>query len=71
MSNHPGTVKFCSHCGSTDVVKDAFAEWCTDTQQWTLAIISDENDYCLSCETSTVIRERSLVAQDSNISRSP
>lgn len=46
----------CRRCGSTQVLRDAWAEWDVDTQQWTLSAVFDhavcESDACDGGETS-------------------
>ena len=39
----------CSHCGSTDVVIDAWANWNDETQEWELFDTFDEA-FCRACE---------------------
>lgn len=52
--------KRCKHCGSTDVVKDAFVEWSEDDQVYVLATIHDD-EFCRECEESgDVIEEYEL-----------
>lgn len=46
--------KVCRHCGSSDVRKDAWAEWDEDKQEWVLADVFD-NDYCMNCDGETTI----------------
>lgn len=42
----------CRYCGSDDVVRDACAEWCPETQQWVLRSVYDNAD-CNSCNSET------------------
>lgn len=44
----------CSNCGSTDVVRDAWAGWDPAQQTWVLSSVFDES-YCNDCEASTSI----------------
>ena len=39
----------CSQCGSTRIVKDAWAGWNADTQDWELSSVFDFS-FCLDCE---------------------
>lgn len=39
----------CKKCGSTNLLKDACAEWCEGTQRWVLAGTYD-NTACGNCE---------------------
>lgn len=45
----PKIRKVCSYCGSTEVLKDAFAEWSVEEQTWVLHSCYDES-YCNTCE---------------------
>lgn len=49
----------CRTCGSEDVVRDAWADWDVDAQDW---VLSQTFDYafCNSCEGDTRIEERLL-----------
>lgn len=38
----------CSHCGSRDVRRDAYAAWNTTTQTWELSAVFDQG-YCEQC----------------------
>lgn len=44
--------KCCSSCGSDDIVKDAWAEWDEDKQDWVLSDVFDHT-YCRACEGET------------------
>lgn len=44
--------KVCQECGSTEVVKDAWAEWDEETQEWVLQNVFDMG-YCQNCESSS------------------
>lgn len=48
--------KVCKYCNSTDVRKDAWAEWDEYNQEWVLSEIYD-NEFCNSCETDTKIKD--------------
>lgn len=50
------TKKVCSHCGSEDVRKDAWAKWDEDKQEWVLAEFFD-NDFCVVCDGETTIED--------------
>ena len=39
----------CAECGSEDVLRDAWAEWCVETQEWVLQNVFDDA-YCEKCE---------------------
>lgn len=45
----------CSDCGSAAVVADAYAEWDTDKQDWSVANVFDKGAYCDTCEGETRI----------------
>lgn len=51
---HPRVRKICETCGSTEVVRDAWAEWDEDDQQWVLQNVFDDA-YCETCEGSATI----------------
>jgi hypothetical protein len=46
----------CGKCGSSQVMKDAWAEWCLETQQWELSQTFDDA-YCEDCEGECSIDE--------------
>ncbi len=50
----------CSVCGSDDVVRDAWAAWDTDRQEWVLASVFDDA-FCEACERSVALSERTLL----------
>lgn len=39
----------CATCGSDNVVRDAWAEWCEVTQQWDLQNVFDYA-WCIDCD---------------------
>lgn len=41
--------KCCKHCGSREVVKDAWASWDDSTNQWVLEEVFDDQ-FCRACE---------------------
>lgn len=45
----------CSHCGSEDVVADAYAKWNVDSQAWQVAQTFDKGGYCSQCDGETRI----------------
>lgn len=47
----------CDMCGSSDIVKDAWAAWDIDAQDWELSSVFDDN-FCQNCEESTHGEER-------------
>lgn len=49
----------CSNCGSSDVLRDAWASWNTQTQQWELENVFDEA-WCDNCAGSTSLIEEPL-----------
>lgn len=49
----------CAQCGSTQVTRDAWAEWSVDEQDWQLGAVFDYA-FCHRCERSTRIEEKSL-----------
>lgn len=52
----PKIRKVCSYCGSTEVLKDAFAEWSVEEQTWVLHACYDES-YCNTCEGSCSLED--------------
>jgi hypothetical protein len=46
----------CSHCKSDNVLRDAWAEWDIDKQEWVLHATYDET-FCEDCEGSTSVEE--------------
>jgi hypothetical protein len=46
----------CSHCGSEDVFRDAWAEWSRTDQQWTLGSVFD-HAICNDCHGETDLKE--------------
>jgi len=49
----------CKVCNSTDVVKDAWAEWDEKKQRWTLENIFDM-EYCKNCDGETKLIEEEI-----------
>lgn len=47
----------CAECGSEDVMKDAYAAWSVEDQQWELASIHDKGDVCENCGGQTTLQE--------------
>ena len=47
----------CRDCGSTRVTRDAWAQWDSEEQCWTLAQIFDYS-YCFDCEADAPVVER-------------
>jgi hypothetical protein len=61
----------CSHCGSTEVLRDAYAEWDVETQQWELHSVFD-NAICQSetCDGGeTHIEEKEIGDDDDDKDR--
>lgn len=52
----------CAVCGSTEVLKDAFAAWDADAGQWVLHSTHDET-YCQCCDMATSAIEVSEASQ--------
>ena len=46
----------CSECGSNEVVLDAYAQWCVESQDWELCSTYDEA-YCTICDGKTRLKE--------------
>jgi hypothetical protein len=47
----------CSKCGSKNVLRDAWAFWDENSQEWALNSIFD-NAYCENCEGETSLEEK-------------
>ena len=45
------TVKVCHNCGSDDIVKDAWASWNVEKQEWELEDFFDDT-FCRACAQS-------------------
>lgn len=50
----PRFIQRCSHCHSEDVVRDAWASWSFERQEWELGQTFD-HAYCEACETDCTI----------------
>lgn len=51
--------KVCKYCGSTDVLKDAWAEWDEEKQEWVLSDVYDD-DFCVVCDDETTINDEDI-----------
>lgn len=60
MSENPKVQMVCSHCGSDDVMRDAWAEWDVEKQDWVLSSVYDHT-YCEGCEGETTLSEALVV----------
>jgi hypothetical protein len=49
----------CSHCGSDDVRRDAYAEWNVDAQTWELGTVFDQG-YCEACGGEASLDEEEI-----------
>jgi len=54
----------CSHCGSRSVLRDAYAAWNVDSQNWELSAVFDQGT-CDDCGCERMLEE---VAIDSDTS---
>ena len=50
------TQMVCGYCGSTNVMRDAWATWCVEKQEWELGSVFDAA-YCDACEGEGSIDE--------------
>ena len=50
----------CSHCGSEEVLADAYAQWDVDNQLWEVVETYSKGAYCSKCDGETRIEERAL-----------
>lgn len=41
----------CKTCGSTNIRRDAWAEWDQELQQWLLGDLYDKEVWCSGCDT--------------------
>lgn len=49
----------CSHCGGENVMRDAYAAWNPETQQWELGNVFDQG-YCEDCGGEATLDELPL-----------
>ena len=49
----------CRRCGSDDVLRDAYAVWSVEDQEWVLHDTYD-HAYCNNCEGDTSLIEKEL-----------
>lgn len=47
----------CEHCGSDDVLADAYAEWNDELQTWEVANVFDKGAHCHACDGETRLEE--------------
>lgn len=50
----------CSHCGSDNVLKDAWVSWNDDLQVWEVESTFD-NAFCRDCDGETTINVKEVV----------
>lgn len=55
----------CTHCGSDDVVVDAWAEWDAAEYRWRVAEVFDSTAHCRNCDGECSIRTESMFGQRS------
>lgn len=55
--------KVCSTCGSTNVLADAWAEWCEIEQKWELQNVFDAA-HCEDCDGETSIDDEELTTDN-------
>jgi hypothetical protein len=53
----PNVTYCCNRCGSTDVVRDAWAAWNAELQQWEIDQLFD-HAFCNTCEGDTGLTEK-------------
>ncbi|MNR57174.1 hypothetical protein D3C85_1778990 [compost metagenome] len=53
----------CARCGSSNVIKDAWAEWDIDSQRWTLHSTYD-SCYCQDCQEDCRLEKVSVEPED-------
>jgi hypothetical protein len=49
----------CGHCGSEDVLRDAYAEWDKGSQRWEIRTVFDQA-VCETCGGETRIAEKPI-----------
>lgn len=49
----------CAYCGSENVLKDAWAEWDTEKQDWVLNNVFDHS-FCEDCDSETSLNEEPI-----------
>lgn len=49
----------CATCGGTNVLRDAWAVWCEDAQEWELGPVFDDA-HCNDCDGETRIEEKEV-----------
>lgn len=49
----------CANCGGENVMRDAWAQWDAESQQWTLSATFD-HAHCEDCDGAAWIEEREL-----------
>lgn len=52
----PRRILRCSYCKSEDVVRDAWACWSVENQEWELGEVFDHS-FCTACESECAIEE--------------
>lgn len=52
LTGQAGALPVCRHCGSSGVLRDAWASWNPETGHWELDQVFDDG-YCRSCEATT------------------
>lgn len=55
----PKVQMVCEDCGSTDVSRDAWADWDAASQEWVLRTVFDYA-HCHQCDAETNIEEKPL-----------
>ena len=63
MSENVKVQMICAHCGSDDVMRDAWAEWDVEKQDWVLRSVFDQA-YCENCDGDTTLSEVALDEAD-------
>lgn len=49
----------CAYCGSSEISRDAWADWNAETQSWVLGAVFDYA-HCHRCEGETSLAERAI-----------
>lgn len=54
--------KVCSHCGSTDVLEDAYVSWDEKTQKYQIHNVFEKGAFCQDCNGECSIDEEEIKA---------
>jgi hypothetical protein len=52
--------KVCKHCGSENVVSDAYVSWNVETQEWDTVESVFDMEFCYDCEGETTVIDKEI-----------